>query len=50
MEGSEKEAVGDEGGAGFASKRFIIPCVLGGSDRLELVVEVAVLGRCWNGG
>lgn len=50
MEGDGEEAIGDEGGAGFASNRFINPRVLGGSDRVELVeVEVAVLGRCCNG-
>ena len=48
MEGDGKGADGDEGGAGFASSRFIIPRVLGGSDRLGLEVEVAALGRCWN--
>lgn len=48
MEGDGKGADGDEGGAGFASSRFIIPRVLGGSDRLGLEVEVAAFGRCWN--
>lgn len=46
MEGEGE--VGDEGGAGFASNRFINPRVAGGSDGLELDVEVAVLGRCSN--
>lgn len=46
MEGDGDD--GDEGGAGFASNRFINARVLGGSDGLELEVEVAVLGRCCN--
>lgn len=46
IEGDEKGADGDEGGAGFASNRFIIPRAVGGSGRLELEVEVTVLGGC----
>lgn len=46
MEGERKGAIGDEGGAGFASNRFINARVLGGSDKLVLETEVAVLGCC----
>ena len=44
----EEGEVGDEGGAGFASSRFIKARVPGGLGKMELQVEVAVLGRCCN--